>query len=165
MYNGEPTVLLGLQPLEIGCDRCVGISCLICSPPRELLRVDSFLFHFPHREVFLSSSSLPGCTLVFKEYDDATESAHSMISAALRNMPEELVGPQRTQAFCDWLTERFIPRCEAQRQESTRDQPEIKQLWTGPEDEQQGERSVEVMVARSGPDLYLPHWSLGFFLV
>ncbi|KAF4732162.1 hypothetical protein FOZ62_030800, partial [Perkinsus olseni] len=49
------------------------------------------------REVFLPPS--PGCSLTFKEYNDSPESAHSMISAALRNMPEELAGPQRTQAF------------------------------------------------------------------
>ncbi|KAF4744677.1 hypothetical protein FOZ63_021227, partial [Perkinsus olseni] len=77
-------------------------------------------------------------SLIFKEYNDSPESAHSMISAALRNMPEELAGPQRTQAFCDWLTDRFIPRCEAQRRQE--DQPAIKQLWDGPEDDRPTER-------------------------
>ncbi|KAF4668843.1 a1-alpha2 repression [Perkinsus olseni] len=88
------------------------------------------------REVFLPPS--PGCSLTFKEYNDSPASAHSMISAALRNMPEELAGPQRTQAFCDWLTDRFIPRCEAQRRQE--DQPAIKQLWDGPEDDRRTER-------------------------
>ncbi|KAF4742003.1 a1-alpha2 repression, partial [Perkinsus olseni] len=87
-------------------------------------------------EVFLPPS--PGWSLTFKEYNDSPESAHSMISAAVRNMPEELAGPQRTQAFCDWLTDRFIPRCEAQRRQE--DQPAIKQLWDGPEDGRPTER-------------------------
>ncbi|KAF4674593.1 hypothetical protein FOL47_008984 [Perkinsus chesapeaki] len=99
-----------------------------CVTLRKATRSSSFA-QYTGREAFLRPS--PSCLLTFKEYDTATESTHSMLSTALRNMPEELQGTQRTQAFCDWLTERYIPRCEgAQRQQQQQpgDQPDIRNL-------------------------------------